>query len=297
MWPKNKMLKINISSLQKKINQYVADYYQLKNAPPLKEIPKEKYWIQGMIYPYVEYAIINRELNGVNRITVSERTADIEEGLKKCVTKKGYEVEKKLGEFSSKYLLKDGNKAAKIQMITMWEYKQRDELRSMINNQFKICKKAETLGIGPKTYDSFICYNESEKRAYRVIITEFIKGMSLEDWLKEDRSDKAREVVHNMVKKKIEKMHANGIIHNGLQWSQNIILKMKGNKVLDVYITDYVNAYDVQDKSMWEYNKWIQQDRYVLTSIKNKVRSYGNVDDVVNYVLHKLIDQKNIIIN
>lgn len=290
------MLKINISSLQKKINHYVDDYYQLKDSPALKEIPQEKKWIEGMIYSYVEYAIINRELSGINKITVSERV-DIEDGLKKCVTKKGYEIEKKLGDYSSKYLLKGGNKAAKIQMISMWDYKQKDELRAMINNQFKICKKAENIGIGPKTYDTFICYNENEKRAYRVVITEFIKGMSLEEWLKGDRSDKAREVVHNMVKRKIDKMHENGIIHNGLQWSQNIILKMKGNKVLDVFITDYVNAYDVQDKSMWEYNKWIQQDRVILNTIKSKVRSYGNVDEVVNYVFHKLIEKKNIIIN
>lgn len=290
------MLKINISSLQKKINQYVADYYQLKESSTLKEIPQEKKWIEGMIYSYVEYAIINRELNGVNRITVSERVADVEEGVHKCITKKGYEIDRQLGQYSSKYLLKDGNKTAKVQMITMWDYKQKDELRAMINNQFKICKKAEKLGIGPKTYDTFICYNENDRRAYRVIITDFIKGMSLEDWLKGDRSDKAREVVHNMVKNKIDKMHENGIIHNGLQWSQNIILKMKGNKVMDIFITDYVNAYDVQDKSMWEYNKWIQQDRLILNTIKSKVRSYGNVDEVVNYVFHKLIEKKNIII-
>lgn len=291
------MLKINITSLQKKINQYVADYYNLKESPPLQEIPAEKKWIEGMIYSYVEYAVINRELEGVSKITVSESVADNEAGLKKCVIKKGYEIEKRLGEYSSKFLLKGGNKAAKIQMISMWEYKQKDELRAMINNQFKICKKAENLGIGPKTYDTFICYNDNEKRAYRVVVSEFIKGMSLEDWLKGEPSDKAREVVHNMIKKKIDKMHENGIIHNGLQWSQNIILKMKGNKVVDVFITDYVNAYDVQDKSMWEYNKWIQRDRYILGSIKNKVRSFGNLDEVVNYVFHKLIEKKNIVIN
>lgn len=293
------MLKINLSSLKKKIGEYVSDYYKLKEAPTLKEIPQENKWIEGMITKYVEFAIVNLELSEVAKIQVKERVPNSyenEKALTACVTKKGYDIEKRLGEHSSKFLLKN-NKTAKVKPISLWEYKQKDELRSMINNEFKICKKAEALGIGPKTYDTFICHNEEETRTYKVVISEYIKGISLDDWLKGDHSTKERNRVYELVKAKIEKMHENGIIHNGLRWSSNIILKLNKDKVSDIYITDYVNAYDVKDKSMWEYNKWIKDDRELLQTIKNKVSSYSNADDVINYVLNKLLDNKNIIIS
>lgn len=289
------MLKINLSSLEKQINKLVSQYYTLKEKPVLKEVPRQRLWIKDMISEYVEYSIINLELAGINKITVSERLEDIykdDKVMSTCVVKKGYTIEKKLGEHSNKFLLK-GGKTAKVQIISLWLYKQKDELKSMINNEFRICKKAESLGIGPKTYDTFICSNQENKLSYKVVITDYINGMSLEEWMKETRTDKERDEVHGMVKAKIEKMHENGIIHNQLQWSSsNIILKMKGKKVIDVYITDFLHAFDVQDKKMWEYNKWIQGDRAVLNKIQSNVRSYNNADDVVNYVVNELIDKK-----
>jgi tRNA A-37 threonylcarbamoyl transferase component Bud32 len=285
-------LKINLSHLKSKIDEYVKEYYSLKEKPVVEELPKEFKWFHSMISQYVEYVVVNIELKDIQRIEVSERMIDYDhqQTQTSCVRKKGYDVEKRLGEYSDKFLLK-GNKTAKVKQIYLWLYKQRDEMKSVINNEFKICKKAEALNIGPKTYDTFICYNEQSNIAYKVIVSEYIQGMSLDEWMKTERTPEERQHVYNIVKKKIDKMHENGIIHTRL-YSANIILKQGkgGKKVVDAFITDFVHSYDVQDKSMWDYNKWIQDDRRVLNDIQTGKRRFGyqNVDDVVNYVAAKL---------
>jgi tRNA A-37 threonylcarbamoyl transferase component Bud32 len=127
--------------------------------------------------------------------------------------------------------------------------------------------------------------------AYKVVITEYINGVSLEEWLDTSPSKEEREKIYEMVKAKIDTMHGNGIIHDGLKWhSNNIILKQdKAGNIIDVVITDFVRSYDIKDKKMWDYNKWIQQDRYVLDRIKSgNTYSFDNADDVTNYVTMKL---------
>lgn len=292
------MLKINLSALNNKITKYVTKYYSLTEKPDISELEKDKAWIKDMVSNSVEFAIINLELKDIQRIDVSERVINWDHvpAMQSCIKKRGYDVEKRLSAYSNKFLLK-GNKAAKVQVISLWQYKQKDEMKSVINNEFKICKKIEQLGIGPKIFDSFICYNSTESKAYKVVVSEYINGLSLDEWSKTDHPPKEREFVYSLVKKKIEKMHENGIIHNSLFYTPgNIILKIVRGKVVDALITDFVRSYDVQDKKMWDYNKWIQEDRQVLSSIKKVARSYSNSDDVINYVAHMLIENKDIII-
>jgi predicted Ser/Thr protein kinase len=292
------MLKINLSQLQTKITKYVSKYYSLSEKPDITELDKDKLWIKGMVTNGVQYAIINLELKDIPQIEVSERLIDWNHvpAMQTCIKKRGYDVEKRLGESSNKFLLK-GNKTAKLKWISLWEYKQKDEMKSVINNEFKICKKAETLGIGPKIYDSFICFNKADEKAYKVVISEYIHGISLEEWSVTERSTIERSFVHSIVQRKIEKMHEHGIIHNSLYYSPgNIVLKTVRGKVVDAFITDFVRSYDVQDKNMWDYNKWIQEDRQVLLSIKKNARSYSNADDIVNYVAYMLIQNKDIVV-
>lgn len=287
-------IKINLSFLKKKIEHYVKEYYSLTTKPVLEEPKKEMSWIKDMIAPFIEFTIISLELNDIKRIDVHERMVNWnhQNTQSKCVQKKGYEIEKALGEYSDKFLLK-GNKTAKVKVIYLWEYKQKNEMKSVINNEFKICKKAEALGIGPKTLDTFICYNSVANYAYKVVVSEYIPGLSLKEWLDKDPSQEERKRVHSLVKAKIDKMHENGIIHSSL-YRNNVILKEVRGKVVDAFITDFVNSYDVQDKTMWSYNSWIQRDRNVLDLIVNKTYSYNNADDVVKYVVSKV--QKYIVV-
>lgn len=295
-------LEIKLSSIEPKIKKYVDEYYGLLEKPVLDDLGKDMDWVCNMVRGHVEYAIIGLELAEVDRIDVSERIIAFnhEEAQKRCILKKGYDVEKRLGNYSDKFLLKGSGvaKAAKVTRISLWQYKQKDEMKSVINNEFKICKKAEKLGIGPRTYDTFICYNRVGNSCYKVIISDYIVGKSLDEWMREGgKSDVEKRVVYDMVKAKIDKMHENGIIHGSL-YGGNIILKYgRGGRIVDVFITDFIHAYDVHDKKMWDYNKWIQQDRYMLGRILgNGVYSYNNADDVVNYVAGRLIANKDIVV-
>jgi tRNA A-37 threonylcarbamoyl transferase component Bud32 len=291
------MLKINLSPLRNKIDSYVKEYYSLSEKPELKEIDKDKQWITAMISKFVDFSIIEIELKDLKSINIAEIAKDYEDDTpaKKCISKKGFEIEKSLSH--NKYILKNG-KAAKIVLISMWQYSQKNEMKSVIENEFNISKKAEALGIGPKTYDTFICMNTTENRAYKVVVTEFIKGTSLAEWLKKDHSKEEKKNIHTILKKKLNKMHEHGIIHNSMN-AENVILKFAQSsktKISDLFITDYNHAYDVQDKKMWDYNQWIQSDRQILDNIMNKIDSYSNSDDVLLYVSAKLIDNKDIII-
>ncbi len=302
------MLKINVSAISKKIDKYVKEYYALKSKPDIPKTNEDLAWINSMIYKNVEYAIMNIELEKIKFIEVNERVKpsisyfdDVYLNTRTtCVQKRGYKIEKPLKnkyDLSTKFLLEGGDKVAKVEIMRMWNYKQKNEMHSMINHEFMICKKASDLKIGPKTFDAFICKNSSDKSVFKVIVSEYIKGLSLKEWLDKDPSDKERLMVFNIVKSKINKMHESGIIHNKMS-TDNIILKLNNkNKVVDALITDFVNSYDVSDKTMWDYNKWIQYDRDVLNDIKNTTKSYSHANDVINYVAYQLQVNKDIIIS
>lgn len=282
------MLKIDISSLQPHIDALVKQYYELPEKPILHEMAKDKTWIKDMIARQVEFAVVNLELGTMQRVEVDESAPRELDAT--CVRNKGYTIVRKLGDYSTKFLLK-GGKAAKIQWIYLWEYRQKEELKSKMANEFRIYKKAEKLGIGPKTYDVFLCRNTDAQRFGKVVISEYIPGLSLAEWLQNEPSKAERDAVLQLVKAKIETMHTHGIIHNRLD-STNIILKISRKKVVDAYITDFLQAFDVRDRKMWEYNRWIQGDRAVLDTIQNKVTSFSHTEDVIHYVAHRLLEDK-----
>ena len=62
--------------------------------------------MKDMITPFVEFTIINLELKDVKKIEVHERMVkwNHKNTQSKCVEKKGYEIEKSLGEYSDKFL-------------------------------------------------------------------------------------------------------------------------------------------------------------------------------------------------
>jgi hypothetical protein len=291
------MLKINLSKLNSKIDKYIIEYYSLEEKPVTTSIEDENAWIVSMVTPYVEYSILNLELKGFERIEVAERFDVKNNGdtvKNACMKKRGYDVVNRLGEYSNKYLVK-GNKTAKVQQISLWEYKQKGELKSGMINGFKIGNKAFELGIGPKVYDLFVCFNTKENKAYKVVITDYIAGESLEEWLEKDRTDEEKKHMQQLVKTKIDTLHENGVIHNRLH-NRNVIVTMQKGKISDVFITDYLNAKDTLDKTMWEFNDWMNRDRNVLRSIVSSRYSFDISDDVTTYVVHKLLEKKDIVI-
>lgn len=295
------MVTIDIRKLQPKIVAYVKEYYAKETKPQINELDKSISWIKDMIKQLVEYVIIDHELSNIHRVITQDSYfgSMYQPNMEptSCVTKKGYKIVKRFSEYSNKFML-ENNKAAKVSRIYLWDYKMKNEMRSIIQNEFAISKKAEKLGVGPKVHDAFICLNTKENVAFKVVISDYIEGIPLNDWLARSPSSKEKARVKAIVKTKIDKLHEAGIVHNGLAWSGNVILKVhpKTSKVTDAFITDYVKAFDFKDKSMWEYNKLISNDRSVLDSITQSSYSYSNADDVVAYTAQRLIENKDIVV-
>lgn len=282
------MFKIDKKKLYKEIQKNVNKYYALKEKPTIVE-NSDNEWVQGMIMQMVEFAVIEKELVSMNKITIPDNVIkyDHKNVQENCIKKRNYKIMNVLGDENrgNKYLLA-GNKTIKINRIYMWEYEQKDEMKSAIENEFDICKKAEKLNIGPKTFDCFICM--AGNVAFKAVVSEYIKGIPMNKWM-EGKSKEQRLEVHNVVKKKLDIMHSNGIIHNNMSVN-NIIVKNNG----DVLFTDFVGAYDINDKKMWQYNKWIRGDRRVLDEIKTGSYSWNNTMDVLKYVASQLLVSKKI---
>jgi tRNA A-37 threonylcarbamoyl transferase component Bud32 len=267
-------MKINLTSIHKHILNHIKNYYSLEERPEIKELGPV--WVKDMLRKHVWYAITQHELKTLDFINI----VDFNESS--CLNK--YKIIKKL---DTHYVL-EGNKIAKINLISLWHYKYKDELQDTINAEFQMCKNAHSKGLGPRIYDAFICFNADQKCAYKVIVTEYINNScTLEEWLEKKHSPEEKKYVYDLVKKQIDIMNDNGIIYKNL-WTCNIILKFKNKKVDRVIITDFDQAYDSSIK------KTQMNDLWVLNQIKHE--SYNHADDVLNYVVSSLISKKQITI-
>ena len=277
------MLHINKKKLYKDVARLVGKYYSMKEKPSVQDNDSEDVlWIKDLVKRMVEYAIIERELVDIDKIRVTGHIVNYDAAAIRndCIKKRNYSVDSKLGnDYGNKYLLK-GGKAIKINRIYLFAYEQKDEMKAAIANEFAICKRAEELKIGPKIFDCFICM--SDDSVFKVVVSEFVKGVPLDKWMaaNKGKNGKDRIDVYNMVQKKLDIMHENGIIHNNMHGS-NIIVKDGGK---DVLFTDFVGAYDMRDKKLWQYNKWIRGDRRILDEIKTGSYSWNNSEDVLKYV-------------
>lgn len=156
-------------------------------------------------------------------------------------------------------------------------------MHATMSSELNICKKAHALKIAPRVHDIFLCFNTQYHIVYKVIISDYVKGVSLKEWLSNNKDPIQRAKMHDMIKAKIDVMHANGIIHNNLH-DDNIIVQLRSNTVQNVLFTDFESSYDVHDKTTMDYNKWIMNDKEILRELKSSYKTYDHVDDVVNYI-------------
>ena len=88
------------------------------------------------------------------------------------------------------------------------------------------------LGIGPKIYDYYTCYDNSVLQVY--ILMEYMNGGTLKDWILKNNFTKQHR---KEILDKIEKLHTHDIVHNDLH-SENILVKEVNGKP-EFYIADF----------------------------------------------------------
>lgn len=282
------MLTIDLDYLRTYIQKYVHDFYLLKQKPTDEELAVDadsSQWLMPMLHELIVFYVMREEVSGIQGTKIFSTKKNKED----CLAVRKLKIEKALS--SDKFILENG-KAAKIKQVYSWGAA-KNEVRDNIVNEFEITRKVAAMGITPKVSDIFICENLRENAVYKIVVSDFVKGTSLADWLSKNPSKEERIKVHEMVKTKLDKLHNIGIIHGSMD-SGNIILKMRGATITDIMITDFHRSYDIMNKKMWDTNRLIKWDRYVLSDILDKPWYVFNTDDVIKYVVARLIKEKKI---
>jgi serine/threonine protein kinase len=165
---------------------------------------------------------------------------------------------------------------------------QSGSIKKQILDEFQISKQAGMLGVGPKTYETYICCNTSpsaENACYYLLYMDYLDGVTLREWLKKPHSKTETDKVHTILKKKLEILHNNHIIHYNLH-NENILVIGK-KKITDVIILDYGTARTAKRIINKEKKSDLRQIEYAMHS--QKMANAG----VVVYVLSRMIEEKN----
>ena len=113
-------------------------------------------------------------------------------------------------------------------------------------NEIEISKVAGDHGISPKIYDSYVCVNNKDSSCYGVIYMEYIKGLTLSDFLYKYYSKENVLIIRRLLEEKINKLHNLGILHSDLH-SDNVMVVMDGSNIKDVVIIDFGFSQYIKD--------------------------------------------------
>ena len=103
---------------------------------------------------------------------------------------------------------------------------------------------AGDIGVGPRVYDAFVCAREGDYVGF--IVMDVVKGATLEEW-RDTRAPVEVAKANEIALKKLERLHAAGIIHGDLH-ARNVIVVPHGSgggRVKDVFIVDFGMTRDV----------------------------------------------------
>ena len=284
---------INIKDLKTTISEKITEYN--KNPDVEFEYDNDDHQLQlinQLCRDIIDFEALKLDLINFKVISTNESKA------KGCL--KSLKIEKPLNDFdndslgwSKKFLLK-GNKVAKIEPIFVWDYNKNEaeKILDQLDMEKHIAKKMGELKIGPTLDKYFICCSELTNRCYKVIISKYVEGVSLEKWI-DDNKNNTNEIkkINNILQKKINIMHSNGIVHNNL-YPRNVIvemnMKLKKPKAKDVLLTDYIRSFDMKNKELWDKNEYIKRDKQIFNILKNKTFfDYGRMTRYVCIELKK----------
>ena len=139
------------------------------------------------------------------------------------------------GQFGITYLVeKDNNKyALKEQKIVIdtWKPKKDDQMK-LLKNEIILSQKMGELGIGPKIYDYYTCYDNSVLQVY--ILMEYMNGGTLKEWILKNNFTKQHK---KEILEKIENLHKQDIAHNDLHLENILVNEVNGKP--EFYIADF----------------------------------------------------------
>jgi tRNA A-37 threonylcarbamoyl transferase component Bud32 len=166
---------------------------------------------------------------------------------------KDYKKIKTLGQgnYGTTYLVEKGGKeyALKEQKIvtSTWKPNKEDQLK-LVKNEIIISKKMGDLGISPKIYDYYTCYENSILQVY--ILMEYMNYGTLKEWILKNNFTNSNK---NDILKKINQLHKHGIVHNDLHLENILVTEINGKP--EFYIADFGLGLTLESIKKKDYRK------------------------------------------
>ena len=150
---------------------------------------------------------------------------------------------KKLGQgfFGRVYQVSDTVAAKIIAMGTSYRRKRPLVQRKKFDAEVAMATRMGKLGVGPEVIDHYACCR-GDGKCNGVILMRRVQGTTLAEAL-EKATAKQKEQIRQKLEKKIEAMHAAGVVHNDLH-SGNVMV----TPGRDVFLVDFGFARDVHDE-------------------------------------------------
>lgn len=264
------MLKIN----ETKINNFLDKNIKLKKSYPIIKM-------NSSLIDYINFYI---DFMKVKKIIKYKTVNKIDFNILDHINKKYKSIEYiKIGEGSYGLVYKlDNNICVKIEGFSILSLYEKIILK---NNEIKILKICGNAKISPKIYFNEIIYNEYNSYFYYYTYMEFIDGITLYKFIEKLSINKIDKEIKNKIFKLLVKkkniLHKLGYIHYDLHMG-NIILKMKNEKIIDLFIIDYglsksINNFDINEikKYLYENNNenlimYLIHKKYIEIDLKNK---------------------------
>lgn len=275
------MTTINTALLKIKIKEYVTEFHEKK-----QKLKRKRYEEIPFLRGFINKIITSLELvNLVKQTNIKLKTIQIGENELNCL-KEPLKVKKVLGKGAFGTVFKVDNKTAvKITNLNMYQQFGLDVDKS-IESEYKICRLAGELGIGPHVYDTYNCCG-AFGNCYSIMYMEMIHGKTLASWLDDNHSTVEIKRVFDHLETAINTLHKNGIVHNDLH-PGNIYVKQENKKVIGVYLIDFGLSSDLKNATNMLYSS----DKEVLNYIHE--RYFQPDTEIYSYVVARLIDNKDI---
>lgn len=97
-------------------------------------------------------------------------------------------------------------------------------------------------GVGPRVHEAFVCAHEQagyDAVVYGVTAMDVVEGGVTLHTFRKSAAPKQIEAAMRIVNKKLDRLHAIGIVTHGDLHAENVMVQVKGGKVADAWILDY----------------------------------------------------------
>ena len=274
------MLHIDTNKINKNYDKINIDLYKINN-----KLNNDCNFLEDYLQKYIENINIKKLLKNYKVINEPNNIDPYMFINKKYLLDE--EVLLGQGAFGKVYKLSNNNVVKIESLYNIYSLKRK-------LNELKISKIAGKYKIGPKIYKNEIVYNIFNGNIFFLTYMEYIEGITFQKY-NEDKNKSVEDInkIKKIIKIKKNLLHKLGFIHDDFH-KGNIMIKIKNNKIIDVYIIDYGLSKKIDNmNSINEYNNnsnifnkklnYFIKKKYIEVSCSDKISK--KINEIYNIIL------------